>query len=208
MCMGAESGGAAMTTFPGEAAPAVAGSGGATAGGLGNMGLFMQIAGLATSAFGAYSQGKADKAATEQQAAVTRNNEMLAQWQAADALRRGKEAEQTHRFKVASMKGSQRASFAARGLDIGEGSAFNILADTDYMGERDAITIRNNASREAWGHTVSAKNAGSNADLLEMRARNTNPATGAFTTLLTGAGQVAASWYKRSTAGTPSVFSS
>lgn len=168
---------------------------------LGQLSTGMQVAGVVTGAFGAYNTSKATKTAYETQAAVARNNAQYAEWQARDAIRRGQEAEGAHRLKVAQLKGSQRARLAANGVVLDEGSALNILADTDFMGENDALTIRDNASREAWALRRQAAGFEADAGLLSTRAKDESPLFAAGSTLLTGAGQVAASWYKRKQAG-------
>jgi hypothetical protein len=54
------------------------------------------------------------------------------------------------------MVGTQRAGFAAGNIDVGSGSAVDVQADTAFMGELDALQIRTNAAREAWGYSVEA----------------------------------------------------
>lgn len=175
-------------------------SGAVSAGTLSSVGLGLQVAGLATGVMGSYQQSKAQQSAYEYQAAVNRNNAQYAEWQAQDALQRGATAEQNQRLKTAQLKSAQRARLAANGVVIDEGSALNLLDDTDYMGERDALTIRDNAKREAWGARVQAGNYSNDAGMLSARADAESPAGAAFGTLLTGAGSVADSWYRRTRA--------
>lgn len=157
----------------------------------------LQIAGMVSNVMGAYNQSKATKQAYEYQAAVNRNNAQIAEWQAQDALARGAKAEQAQRLKAAQLKSSQRAGFAARGVALDEGSPLAILQDTDYMNELDALTIRDNAAKEAWGARVQAGNYSNDARMLSARADVESPGRAAFGTLLTSAGAVADSWYKR-----------
>lgn len=174
-------------------------SGATSAASLSTVGLGLQVAGGVTNAMGAYGQSKATKQAYDAQATVNRNNATIAEWQAQDALMRGGKAEQTQRLKTAQLAGSQRAAFAARGVALDEGSALNILNDTEYTGNLDAITIRDNAAREAWGHRVQGANYTSDANLLSARASAESPLLAAGGSLLTSAGSVADSWYKRRT---------
>lgn len=70
------------------------------------------------------------------------------------------------------------------------------------MGERDIQLIKDNALKEAWGYDVMAANDRSNAALYRYREGAEHPGLNAATTLLTGAGAVAANWYNiRSTEG-------
>lgn len=182
------------------AGPPVDLAGAAVSGGnsfLGSISTGMQIAGAVSGAFGAYRQSQATKNAYEYQAAVNRNNAQLAEWQASDAHERGVRAEQAQRLKVAKLKSSQRAGFAARGVSLEEGSALAILQDTDYMGELDALTLRDNAAKETWGHRFTAGNYRNEAALFSSRAEAESPLSAGFSTLLTGAGKVASSWYNR-----------
>lgn len=174
-------------------------SGGISAGTLASVGMGLQVAGTVNSLFGASNQAKATQNAYNYQAAVNRNNAQIADWQARDAVTRGQKAEQAQRLRTAQLKGSQRAAMAARGVALDEGSPLNILNDTDYMGELDALTIRDNAEREAWGHRMQAGNYTSDASMLSNRADAESPSSATFGSLLTGAGAVADSWYRRTT---------
>lgn len=156
------------------------------------------LASAAVGTFGAIQQGNAAKNAAEYQAAVDRNNQQVAAWQAADALERGQEAERQQRLRAQSALGSQKAAMAANGLDLTSGSPLDILGDTAMYGELDALTIRSNAEREAYGYRVQSQNFSTNAQLSQMRgsAAQTAGMIGAGSTLLTGAGQAAGTWAK------------
>jgi len=168
---------------------------------LANTALGMQGTGVALSGVGAYNKAIADRAAYESQAAVSGNNAILADAQARDALSRGQTAEVNSRLRTRQLKGQQIAQMAANGLDLSEGSPLSILTDTDFMGENDAAVIRQNALKEAWGYGVQAQNYRGNADLLRFRAGMESPGRSAATSLLTGTGSVAASWYNMRKAG-------
>lgn len=168
-------------------------SGGTSATGMASA--FTQGAGTVASAYGAYSKGKAEQTAYQLQALVARNNAEMADWQATDAMKRGVTAVNTHQMKVAQLRGTQRASMAARGIDLGQGSALDILTDTEFMGAIDANTIKDNAEKEAWGYRMQAANYTSNSQLLNLKASNTNPGMDAASTFLTGASGVAKNWY-------------
>ncbi len=165
---------------------------------MGSIGTGLQVAGMVSGAFGAYNQSKATQQAYDYQAAVNRNNAQIAEWQAQDSITRGQKAEQSQRLKTAQLQSSQRAAFAARGVALDEGSPLNILNDTDYMGELDALTIRDNAAKEAWGHRTQGANYSNDSAMLSARADAESPLGSAAGTLLTGAGAVADSWYRRS----------
>lgn len=155
-------------------------------------------AGAVNSAFGAYNQSKMAGASYAYQAQVQKNNAQAAEWQARDAITRGQQDENRHRLKVAQLKGTQRASMAARGIALDEGSALNILDDTDFMGDMDALVIRDNAAREAWAYREKAKGNMADSFLMQGRASAENPGGAALGSLLTSAGNVASSWYSYS----------
>ena len=144
---------------------------------------------------GAYDQSQATKDAYNQQAEVGRQNKVLAEMQAQDALERGVLAGQGHRRQVGQLKGSQIASMAARGLDLGGGSAADVLASTDIMAEYDEKMIQANAQKEAEGFRMMGKNYAANAALLTGRAGRENPLLSGATSLLTNADKVAEYWY-------------
>ena len=183
-----------LPTGPSSFTPAADAS--STPGIFASLGQGLQIGGVLTQAFGAYQQSQAQQQAYAYQAAVAANNAAAAEIAAQDALRRGQKEEQNVRLKTAALRGSQRASLAARGIDLGEGSALDILTTTDFMGERDALTTRDNAEKEAWGHRVRGAGLAADAGLLSNAASNINPFASAAGTLLTGASGVASSWAK------------
>lgn len=123
--------------------------------------LAMAAGGTAVSAVGQYKAGQANKRAgaaaadvSESQAEVADFNAHVADLQGADAIERGAEAEQRFRTQIRGAIGAQRAGQAASNVDVGFGSAVDVQADAAYLGELDALTIRTNAAREAWGYQV------------------------------------------------------
>lgn len=153
------------------------------------------IAMAIASAASAYKAAKAEKAAAQYQAQVAGNNAKASEQQAVDALQRGDMAAMNTRRKYDQLGGTQRAALAARGIDIGEGSALSILEDTAYFGELDQRTVRANAAREAWGYRVQGSNQQANAIFLQSQSDNTNPLMAAGTSLLGSASSVAGKWY-------------
>lgn len=77
---------------------------------------------------------------------------------AADARDRGTQQEAVVRAEGTRAVGEAKVAAAASGVDTGSGSALDMLADTRAMSELDALTIRNNAAREAWGYRTAAAN--------------------------------------------------
>ena len=96
-------------------------------------------------AYSTYQQGRAQRA-------ISRANERLAEMRARDAIKRGQEAEGISRQRTRKVLGSQRAAQAAQGIRTDYGSPLDIQLETGDIGELDALTIKNNALREAFGH--------------------------------------------------------
>lgn len=129
----------------------------------------------------AYAQSQALKAQGNFQKQAFETNSHLAELQAEDAIKRGdKEAGQI-KAKARQMIGTQRAALAAQGIDVNSGSARDIQEDTAAMSELDALTIKNNAFREAWGYKVQALDFRARGQFAELSAR-----TQSRSTLLTG----------------------
>lgn len=174
---------------------------------MGTMGwgaLGLQAAGTLMGAFGAQKQAAGQKAALEYQSQINRINAQIAEWSAGQALIVGQQQVNSSQLKTAGLFGAQRAALAGNGVDLGEGSATDILATTKYMGKRDALTIEDNATRTAWAYRNQGVNYTNQAGLMDLAASNINPEMAGLGTLLTGAGQVAGSWYMMNRQG---VFS-
>lgn len=123
--------------------------------------LVLSAVGFGIQAYGQKKQGDAAKKAGEQQrkasesqAALADYNAKVADLQAQDAIERGAEEEGRFRSTVRLTIGAQRAGIAAGNVDVGFGSAVDVQADAAYLGELDALTLRTNAAREAWGFKV------------------------------------------------------
>lgn len=156
--------------------------------------------GAGFSAVGAYTQAKNQQAALQAEAQVQQNNAVLAGWQADDSIARGEEAAGRAMQKGAQVKGTQRAAMAANGIDLGVGSAQNVLNDTDYLTSVDAATLRDNAAREAWGYRMQARGYMDKSAAANSGARSISPWLSAGTSLLTSATSVAGKWYQGSAA--------
>jgi hypothetical protein len=154
-----------------------------------NPALIIPIISLVGAGVGAASQIQAGKDASRIERANARNNEIAA----VDAIRRGDIEEQEHRNKVRAMLGSQRATFGANNVDSNSGSPLGLLVDTARIGELDALTIRNNAAREAFGYRSEGANAKNRG-----RADKKSGALGGYSTALAGGAQAYGIWKKAS----------
>ncbi len=153
--------------------------------------------GFIGAAFGLSALGNALGATSANQAArfnaqVAENNAELARRQADDARHRGRIEEQRLRLENARFRGRQAAALAAGGLDVSSGSPLQVLGDSAAFGELDALQVRANAEREAFGQRLRRSDFLNEAELSRARGRSALT-RGVFRTggsLLTGAARV------------------
>lgn len=110
--------------------------------------------------------GRAQNEAAQSDANRLEFNANVADLQAEDALQRGVDTESRTRQQIRGVLGAQRATLAGNGVDVGFGSAVDVQADAAYLGELDALTVRNNAAREAWGFRQAAADTRMQADIV------------------------------------------
>lgn len=158
--------------------------------------LGLSALGGVTAAIGQYQQGQAARKQAAYQAAVARNNALISERQAQDALDRGKVDEQNQRDKTSLLIGRARNQLAGSGFDLQDDTSLSLLSDTRAAGELDALTIRTNAARDAYGYRVRGMNFDAQAGLDEASGAAAAQAGtfGAVSTLLTTAGTVASRW--------------
>lgn len=158
----------------------------------------MTVVSALSSAAAASQKGQAESNAAMYQAAVARNNEIVAKQNADYAIEKGKAGEEAKRERTAQMIGSQRARAGASGLAVEGESGLRLYSDIAQLGEVDALTIRNNAAREAYGWETQGANFAAEAKLYDMRARSAEDAgsLGAFSSIIGGASGVADKWMK------------
>jgi hypothetical protein len=118
-------------------------------------------------------------------------------YQAEQARQIGNIDEERRLRQVRMMIGAQRAAAAANGLDPNTGTPMDLQTQTASLGAEDAMTLRLNAMRQAWGLEVGATNSLNFGAASKVNARNQNTGT-----LLTGLGSMADSY---STTRTPSM---
>lgn len=164
----------------------------------------IQVAGTALSAYGSYTQGLAQKNYLNYAADNSDKQASLVEAQGVQAANASRDsgAESTRIFKnqEARLEGSQKVAI---GSNLGGGSktAEQITADTFDRARLDEMAIKYNADLESWRVLNEA-----NQKAAQLRDQATGQRlagkealragkTAAFTDLLSGAGQVAGSWY-------------
>lgn len=157
---------------------------------LGVAGLGLAAVSTGASFMGQMNQQAAAGAQQGYLAQMSRQRQQLAAQQAADATQRGEVAVQKQRDLTAQRIGTQQATLAAQGTDLA-GSPTDILGDTARAGEQDALTVRSNAAREAYGYQVQGAGFGADAALRDTFRPSY---LGAGSSLLMGASGIAAKW--------------
>ena len=131
-------------------------------------------------AYTSYEQGKyLDK--------VAKANARMSDQAAADAVKRGDIEADEQRKVTQQIVGAQRTGFAASGIDVNSGTAGIIQNDVAALGELEALTIINNAAREAYGYRVQAMDQRQQGKLAKYQGK-----MGAIGSILGGAEKAAA----------------
>lgn len=135
------------------------------------------VVGIASTAFGAYSQIQQGK----YQEGVADYNARVAENQAQEVRNKATEEENTHREKVQQLLSRQRAQLGASNVQLTSGSALQLQEDTLTLGEADALRIRDTGDSQ-----FSALNT--QADLISDQGdmASTASKTAAAGTLLSG----------------------
>ena len=128
--------------------------------------------------------------------AVARNNQIMADRATADAIKRGKDEETRRRLQTLQDVGTERSKLASGGFDVNSGSALTKQSDIRAMGDVEAVTIRNNAQREAYG--IQTQNYATQAEAKGNAAASRNAG---FTSLISGATSVYSGYSKLSKSG-------
>lgn len=168
------------------------------------------IAGAVTGAIGSYYAAQSQIYQLESQASslafqsdLSRLNAVQAEFTAQQIMRAGQQRQGQIGLRAGKIKGSQRASMAARGIDLGVGSAVETIATTDLMKEVDMLTLNVETVRSAEAARLQQQNYLTQAAMQDVSASNLamsagtiSPFGSAMTSLLGSAGSVAGAWYQ------------
>lgn len=158
-------------------------------------------ASLASGAVGAYGsimQGQAAADAANYNAEVAKQNANIATQKAGIAGQTGEAQAAMQEQKTRATVGAIKAGQAASGLEVDTGSAVDVRSSAAELGQLDALTVRTNAAKEAYGYTTQATSdmAQSQLDKYEAATAGTAGAIGAGSSLLGGVGSAATNWAK------------
>jgi hypothetical protein len=171
-----------------------AGAGAAGAAASSSLGLGALSTGLSTvggvlGAVNSYQQGMF-------QSKIASYNAQLANQNRQASLTSGQNAEEIKRMQTGKLVGSEAAATAAGGIDVGSGSPEAVREATRMAGEYDALNIRYNAARQAYGYSQEAF-----SDLLQSKVAKQNAVSGlvgglfnAGSSFVSGASSLADKW--------------
>jgi hypothetical protein len=173
-------------------------------------GSILSIGGAVTGAIGSYYAAQSQKAQLESQASSMRFQSDISELNAAQAeftaqqiMRAGQQRQGQIGLRAGKIKSSQRASMAARGIDLGVGSAVETIATTDLMKEIDMLTVNADTVRSAESARQQRQNYLTASAMQDVSASNLagsastiSPFMAAGTSILGSAGSVANAWYQ------------
>ncbi len=173
-------------------------------------GSIFSIGGAVTGAIGSYYAAQSQKAQLDSQASSMRFQSDISELNAAQAeftaqqiMRAGQQRQGQIGLRAGKIKSSQRASMAARGIDLGVGSAVETIATTDLMKEIDMLTVNADTVRSAESARQQRQNYLTASAMQDVSASNLagsastiSPFLAAGTSILGSAGSVANAWYQ------------
>lgn len=127
------------------------------------------MAGPAAQGIGSLVEGFAGGRAADFQAQIARNNAQIARANAMAATQAGDTAAFNSLLKTRAVVGQTKAAQAASGIDVNSGSAVDVQASERMLGMLDALTIRSNAARAAYGYESEAMSEVARASMLKRR---------------------------------------
>jgi hypothetical protein len=165
---------------------------------VGTLGTAANAIGGVVGAYGAVQSSQAAASASKYQAAVELANAQTAKTNAGMASEAGSIQAGMASQKTRAAIGEITANQAASGLDLNSGSPTGVRQSERYLGEQDALTIRSNATKEAFGYKVQAASdeAQSFLDKSEASADLSAGYLNAGSTLLSGVGTAAQNFAK------------
>ncbi len=153
----------------------------------------LAVSAAAVTAGGQMYQASAQSNQAKYQAAVATENRKLELAGRDDARRRGDLEQMKHWRKVSQLEGQQRAQMGAAGLDLGFGSASDLIVETAQMGYEDSSIINENTDKEVRGYEIRAANYANEAKAQKYGAKTAKTAgyIAAAGTVLSSASQIA-----------------
>ena len=154
-------------------------------------------------AMGASNKADAESAAYAYKSGVAKNNAIIAERNADQAVAAGGQAAQVQGLKTKNLVGQQIVTQAANGLEVGSGTNAKLVQSAEDLGHLDTLTILHNAAKQAAGYKAQAGNFTAEAQLDTAASENAKTAGGyaVATSLLGGASSFSDKWAGYSSKG-------
>lgn len=130
----------------------------------------MAVAGGAIAAKSKMDSAGAQASNAAYQAQVAENNAKVADQNAALETQSGEIQATNYGLKTRAKVGATTAQQGASGVDLNTGSSVDVRAGESELGALDALTIRSNAARRAYGYTVAATGDRAQSGLLSTES--------------------------------------
>jgi len=174
------------------------------------MGTALAVLGMVTTAIGGVQQAAGQRAAASAsaqsygyQATIADNNARKAKQNADWVGRQGDIEATTEGLKTGAEVSAMKAKQGASGVDVNTGSAVAARDAAARIGAINALTIKSNRAREAWGYNVDSTNEELQGDLYRKAGVNAGVAgqIASTGTLLNTAGNFAGQFSNWMTSG-------
>ena len=176
-----------LTSAPATAAPSL---GSQINAGMQAASPYLALAGMFSSAIGSYYQAKTAQNQLKSQALsyqfqrdIALINAQQAETAAQGTLLAGERAAGQVGMKYGQLRARRRASAAARGLTLDEGSTAEIEASAEWAKQMDMNTVMANAVSAAWGYRTQGVNYQTQAMLSGVSAQNAMTSAGTISPL-------------------------
>lgn len=156
------------------------------------------VVGAAVSAYGQYESGQAQKASANYNSEVAANNASIAEQTANRAAQAGEAQAEATSQKTRATVGAITANQAAGNIDVNSGSALDVQSSAKELGELDALTVRSNAAKTAYGYQTQSTSDTGQSQLDAFQAANAGTAgeIGAGASILGGVSSAAGNYGK------------
>lgn len=102
-------------------------------------------------------EANAAKAEAAFNSQIAKVNRQLAIESGLQALIKGQQKESIRKYDTRQLVSAQTAAFGASGVVVNEGTAADVIATSELMGELDAAIIRDNAEKEKRAYDLQAE---------------------------------------------------
>jgi hypothetical protein len=165
------------------------------------------LVGAGVSAYGSYEGMEAQSANAAYQAQVAANNAKIAQQNAGMDIQSGEIQAANQGLKTRAAVGTTKAQEGASGIDVNTGSFPQVRSAESELGMLDALTLRSDAAKAAYGQEVAATSATAESGLQtaeSTEAANAAP-VGALGSFLSSVSTVGSTYAKYQQGANPTV---